>query len=444
MTEIIRRIVWRIPLLLLAAFSFFALFSTLPQVRKSHLWPLFLNSTPYDAQLAAERALTNLVEDRPGAARRLAELGGAALPILLPQLPTLSLHNRKRLAVALWPVAERMGLEETAPLIHQFQQRQPNAEPLSTASPDDKLVFWERFYSDRSLDFKPAPVERLVKRLSNQSLSLRSADLKAVDTYALPSLIEALGKVETKEDAQRVARLTTFISKATGRDWRVFPEDNQLEARQVATEIRRYWDRAHPDYISMTRLELLAAELKQTEFSIWLFRSLRELRGLDNSPVAARLEKELAASLPSVLMALLGSLVLAPLVVGSLYVVFLGKEIFRLRRWGLRLFLSASCALSLFSVLRLAPIFPAYLPLFMAVLATSHAVYLFDREVADRVDWRAHHVLRGRHRLSRIATVTRWLAPSIPTFAPLLTAELALWLVFAENATLRPGWGFGL
>ena len=65
-----------------------------------------------DVRSRAEDAVGHLVandDDAALSAHRLARLGGAALPYVVPELDNLPPAARGRVAVALAPIAERMG-----------------------------------------------------------------------------------------------------------------------------------------------------------------------------------------------------------------------------------------------------------------------------------------------------------------------------------------------
>ena len=140
-----------------------------------------MNSEPRDVRSGARDALAEVASDDPRkgdeGARALRRLGGAALPYVLPLLDTLSPDARGRAAVALAPVAARMGLGDRAGL-----------DQPETAAP-----FWARFWDDRALDFTRTAVDRAVERLVEHGSDLRERDLAALDTFALPEILRAIG-----------------------------------------------------------------------------------------------------------------------------------------------------------------------------------------------------------------------------------------------------------
>src|SRR5258705_2151677 len=167
--------------------------------------PVFVNLAPADVRDRAVRALRAAArDDGPEAARARAELlrlGGAALPHVLPQLDSLEPNARGRVAIALGPLALRM--------------RVANVEDVST--PERALLFFGRFWQDRSIEFRPTTVRRAVERLSERSLTLRRDDVIHADTYALEALVAALGKVQGAADVPRIARLQPALMHITGR-----------------------------------------------------------------------------------------------------------------------------------------------------------------------------------------------------------------------------------
>src|SRR6187549_1468867 len=116
----LRRVLWLLPTLFLvslAAFQFFAW--TLPpppqsypgELPRSAPLPVFVNPHPDNARELA-LALMQKVAEGPDkqAAAELAKLGGAALPHILPRFDQLSPTERGRVALALKPLALRMGI----------------------------------------------------------------------------------------------------------------------------------------------------------------------------------------------------------------------------------------------------------------------------------------------------------------------------------------------
>jgi hypothetical protein len=119
-------------------------------------------------------------------------------------LDQLGPAERQRVASALEPIAVRMGVGTP-------EELRGAAAPL----------FWARFWQDRAFDFRPQVVRRLVKRLSERELSLRLNDVVQLDTFALPELITALGRVScTWLSFSRASSLTSATSSAHTSHWR--------------------------------------------------------------------------------------------------------------------------------------------------------------------------------------------------------------------------------
>src|SRR5258705_824 len=129
--------------------------------------PVFVNLAPADVRDRAVRALRAAArDDGPEAARARAELlrlGGAALPHVLPQLDSLEPNARGRVAMALGPLALRM--------------RVANVE--DGATPERALLFFGRFWQDRSIEFRPTTVRRAVERPPGRALRLERRDAGA-------------------------------------------------------------------------------------------------------------------------------------------------------------------------------------------------------------------------------------------------------------------------
>src|SRR5436190_78464 len=134
----LRRLLWIVPILIGVTLTSFALLSYVPdpaedptvtaslgvehaaELRRSRFLdlPRFFNDHPVAVVQWVDDSLAHVAADdslAEGARATLVRLGGAALPHLLPRLDGLDPLARARVAVALSPIAERMGLgaEET-------------------------------------------------------------------------------------------------------------------------------------------------------------------------------------------------------------------------------------------------------------------------------------------------------------------------------------------
>ena len=173
----IRRILWAIPTLLATSLVLFLVTTLAPAPATSddpfvdEGWrsqfldvPRFVNTSPQDVRARAAEAVAHISAGDAGqerAARRLAWLGGAALPYVLPAFEALAPDARGRLAVALAPVAERTGIAR---------------DEVDLTDPEQAVLFWSHFWDDRALDFTATAVERAVDRLVNHGSEMREAD----------------------------------------------------------------------------------------------------------------------------------------------------------------------------------------------------------------------------------------------------------------------------
>jgi hypothetical protein len=199
MADALRRVLWLFPVLGAGAVVLFFVLGSTSTVEEKLEHPLFYNESPRSAQVAAEQALLEVLAGDPRGARELEVLGGAALPVVLERMATMSVAEQRKVAGALRPIAirirdgqrgsfERLGAEAIG--------KQDRFEAL-----DRDLLFWQRYRDEHALDLRPLATSRLVRRMSERDAGRKSADLVAIDTYALPTLVEALGRVPSVSEA---------------------------------------------------------------------------------------------------------------------------------------------------------------------------------------------------------------------------------------------------
>ena len=241
--------------------------------------PRFVNTDPQDVRSRAREALAHVAA---GDARELlagaslCRLGGAALPFILPLLESLPPDARGRVAVSLLPIAERMGVTE---------------RPESTR-PEQAVLFWTRFWDDRELDFSRAAVARAVSRLVEHESDTREHDLVALDTFALPELVEAL---KVADDRRVLERLTRLLNHAAGRGRVVSSqasEDSRGETRRILADWREWWFVHNTDFAPIDGPRRAIAFLTDTRYGKWLDRARTGELGIsaiDGEPIADKL-----------------------------------------------------------------------------------------------------------------------------------------------------------
>ena len=250
--------------------------------RRAHFLdlPRFLNPHPEDVRSHAEADVNVLVDDRAtpdataDAARDLARLGGAALPYVLPELDKQKPAARGRVAVAIAPIAERMGFA---------------GERLDDAA--DASRFWSRFWEDRAVDFTDASVRRAVHRIAEAETVLRDRDILEVDTFALEPIVEAL---EAATDRPAIARLSGLASHLTGRRV-VLPDDaSDATVRRVKGDWQEWWFVHREDYVSLDGGKRIAARFTDTRYGKWLLRAASGRLGVssrDGEPILDKLQQ---------------------------------------------------------------------------------------------------------------------------------------------------------
>ncbi len=421
MAEALRRLLWLLPIFGVGSVLLFGLLS-LGQPSPTAGDPLFFNPRPQGIREHAASAFQAVAQgDDPSAPERLAQLGGAALPFVLPRLGELGERERQRVALALAPVARRMGVARDDAVL---------------SDPEGSVTFWTRFWQDRSLDFRDVVVVRLVRRLSQRSLDLRRADLVQLDTFALPELIASLGVVRTDEDAARVRRLLWVASEITAQPWTLPPGASREQAREAVTACRRWWDDHRNLYTDVTGLRRLSAAVVQTRYARWAMRSLRELTGRDDSEIMRSLRARGRVTGLLLLSAFVGGLGVGGLgaAAGLAFLPNAGRQLRALAAVSAGIFVPGLAFWLPSGTLGMAC-------LVSALLGAAPAFHLFVREMDERLDWRGRFVLSSRSPKRRIAALGLWSNTLLPTWAPLALVEATLLAFVLEWSWHLPGLG---
>jgi ABC-type dipeptide/oligopeptide/nickel transport system permease component len=310
----LRRVLWAIPTLLATSLVLFFVTTLAPDpvptsagstaagddARRARFLdlPRFLNSDPQDVRTRALDAIGHVARDdarREAATRELQRLGGAALPFALPALEALPPDERRRLAVALGPVAVRMDLA---------------GAPDST-DPEAAVVFWTRFWDDRALDFAPAAVSRAVSRLVEHGSSLRENDLVSLDTFALGDIIHAM---TTTDDHVALERLTRLAAHIAVRGPTLAPGADAVAVRRAVADWHEWWFVHASDFVVIEGAARAIAVVTETRYAKWLKRAVSGELGVsavDGEPVSDKLRASAPVTLLLCLLAVLSSWSLA-------------------------------------------------------------------------------------------------------------------------------------
>ncbi len=297
MRHALRRILWIVPTLIAISIPVFWVLSlggTAAADERRQL-PRFFNASPANVRELSLAAMSHVARGDAAsarAARELVRLGGAALPHVLPGLDELPPAGRARVAMALAPLAERMGVG--------------TADELD--APDAAVVFWNRFWQERAIDFRDQVAQRLVRRAAQHASALRREDVENLDTFALPAIIDDLGEVRTPDDVARVRRLAALAAHATGNDWRVARGASVQQAASVAGRWRRWWDEYRTDFVTFDGPRRVSAMLVETRYGHWAGEAVRHRLGLlaDGRPVLDVLGAQAPVTLWLVLSGLFG------------------------------------------------------------------------------------------------------------------------------------------
>jgi len=273
--EALRRLLWLLPTLFLAtAPTFWALTrateagATSPTSRL----PMFVNLEPEGVQEHVDRAVQGLTSSTASgeAERALVEIGGAALPHLLPRLDSLSPASRGRVAVALVPLARRMNVGDDANL----------------SDPESAILFWNRFWEEHQIDFRPAAVRRAVRRFAERPSPIREMELRRLDTFALPELVDAMRPIASPPDVARVEHLSRVAARVTGRPW-ILPEGSSLtDARSIVEQWEAFFRESGSRYGTLTGATRVGAALLETRYGKWAASIVRRGLGRDDAGVS--------------------------------------------------------------------------------------------------------------------------------------------------------------
>jgi ABC-type dipeptide/oligopeptide/nickel transport system permease component len=273
MRHALRRVLWIVPsVVVVSMFAFWLL--TLDRATQtltafeSEALPLFFNRDPRDVRDRALDAMARIADGRAGTAEsELAALGGAALPHVLPRLDTLAPAARVRVALALAPIARRMRIGTDAEL----------------TSAERAVPFWSEFWQTRAVDFRPAVVKRLVKRLGQRSSRMRREDIVQLDTFALDELMQAMTPVRTDEDVRRVRRIARLTSEVTRLPWRVPKKASIEDAAATASLWQRWWTTNRSRYVTFDGARRVTAMLTETRYGHWAIEAVRSGLGTSSS-----------------------------------------------------------------------------------------------------------------------------------------------------------------
>lgn len=311
----LRRLLWLVPTLVFLTLASFALLSFVPdpasdarlveslgperveELRRARFLdlPRFFNRRPADLRERVNELARHLIhddEEAPRAKQSLNRLGGAVLPYLLPRLDALDPESRSRVALALSPLAERMGFTSDEP-----------------RDPDRAVMFWARFWADRESDFRAPSARRSVRRLALNATTMREADVRVLDTYALAELFHLLSELDGTEEIARRKRLLDMAARITERPDTI-PAEATLEEADAATQRwLDWWLSNRSDYAVHEGPALLSAMITETQYARWFERmlSLRLGTGNDGVPIIDKLRdrapRTLSIAILSVLVA---------------------------------------------------------------------------------------------------------------------------------------------
>ena len=333
----LRRLLWIVPILIGVTLASFALLSYLPDpaddpallgtltaeqlasLRRARFLdlPRFFNQKPLDVARRVEQSLLRIGSDDARAEQARAELvrlGGAALPHLLPRLDALPPAARARVAVALAPVAERMGIASA-----------------EVVDPRQAVAFWNRFWTDRAPDFRPASARRAVRRFAQHASTTRGGDVVELDTYALEQIMLQLDELSSPSSAgtpewaepgarlSAIERLINVAAHVTTREDKLAPGAGERDALLSIRRWRDWWLVHQADYKTHEGTARFLAMLTETQYARWAERAL--LAGFGSGTERTGVLQRMGERAPITLLLMASALLLAYLAAITLAVV---------------------------------------------------------------------------------------------------------------------------
>lgn len=270
--RLLRRLLWVVPSALGVALGLFYALSLVPAERVARSspharyrdLPLFFNASPVDVRTAVRRGMTELVTATAGsdaeqlAARRLVAIGGAGLPTLMAELDAYAPADRARVALALAPLAARMGLSKAS-----------DAE-----RPELALRFWTQFWEASEVEFRLPAARTTTRRWIVYGDRAREEEVFRLDTFALEPLFELLPSTISAEDVPSIARDVEALAHITEREDRIGPDASVDEARACVERWRRFWLERRALHSMLTGSDRVMAFALETRFGKWAQETL--------------------------------------------------------------------------------------------------------------------------------------------------------------------------
>lgn len=258
--------------------------------------PRFFNFSPRDVRSRAVEAVRDIVEnpdDSEASELELSRLGGAALPYVIPAFDTIAPEPRTRVALALAPLAVRMGI----------------AAPSDAYDPEKSVTLWTRFWDERGVEFRSSSVRSAVSRLVRYRTASRAEELRELDTFVLDQVQEVLELPDSEASTETARILVALMAQVTGRNDVIAPGDGLESARATVERWRKFWSVYRSDYTPVTGLARVTAILLETRYGKWALGALTHGFGL--SARGEPIFTELGRRAPITLLLLFGAIGLA-------------------------------------------------------------------------------------------------------------------------------------
>ncbi len=273
--QLVRRILWLIPVLFFASLVAFLLFSKSPANVGPQLrfaaeqaedreraqfaeLPTFFNTGVSDVRDLTSAALANVEADEPERRAQgrseLRRLGGAGFPTVFASFDDFSEPTKVSIGLALAPVAARMRL--------------PRADDAE--DPSRTVEFWSRHWEARSTEYREANVKNALARLRRYKTAARLSELAELDTFALPALLADLTPPTTEDELTTARAIVEVAARVTERDDRIGADADLESAKRCVLRWRRFWWLYERDFTTLDGKTRAGSAFTQTRYGKWL------------------------------------------------------------------------------------------------------------------------------------------------------------------------------
>ena len=159
------------------------------------------------------------------------------------------------------------------------------------SDPAQVVPFWLRFWEAWGVEFRDSTARSSVRRYARYGTEARGKELRTLDTFALPALMEALQVPRHAGEVAAARRLVDLIAHVTERSDAIRARATVAEARACVERWQRWWLAYEADYGRLVGAGRVAAFALETRYGKWVFETvvLRLGRDAKGRPLLAQI-----------------------------------------------------------------------------------------------------------------------------------------------------------